>query len=90
MNLSIDARSLLPEIRVPTLVLSRRGDRVGPPEAGRYIAENVERARFVELDGDDHILWLGDTDAVCAVIERFVLEVEAGLGTRNVSGTSAA
>jgi DNA-binding SARP family transcriptional activator/pimeloyl-ACP methyl ester carboxylesterase len=89
MNLSIDARSLLREIQVPTLVLSRRGDPIGPPEAGRYIAEHVEGARFVELDGHDHIMWLGDREALCAEIERFVLNVEAGLGTRNVSGTSA-
>jgi DNA-binding SARP family transcriptional activator/pimeloyl-ACP methyl ester carboxylesterase len=90
MNLSIDARPLLPEIQVPTLVLSRRGDSVGPPEAGRYIAEHVAGARFVELDGDDHLLWLGDSEALCAEIERFVLNVEARLETRNVSGTSAA
>jgi pimeloyl-ACP methyl ester carboxylesterase len=89
MNLSIDARSLLREIRVPTLVLNRRGDPVGPPAAGRYIAEHIEGARFVELDGHDHILWLGDSETLCAEIERFVLNVEAGLGTRNVSGTSA-
>ena len=89
MNLAIDARSLLREIQVPTLVLNRRGDPIGPPEAGRYIAEHVEDARFVELDGDDHILWLGDSEGLCAEIERFVLNVEAGLGTRNVSGTSA-
>jgi len=89
MNLSIDARSLLRDIRVPTLVLNRRGDPIGPPEAGRYIAEHVEGARFVELDGDDHLLWLGDSDALCAEIERFVVNVEAGLETKNVSGTSA-
>jgi len=89
MNLSIDVRSLLREIQVPTLVLNRHGDPVGPPEAGRYIAEHVEAARFVELDGDDHILWLGDSEALCAEIERFVLDVEAGLVTRNVSGTSS-
>jgi DNA-binding SARP family transcriptional activator/pimeloyl-ACP methyl ester carboxylesterase len=89
MNLSIDARSLLPEIQVPTLVLSRRGDPVGPPEAGRYIAEHVDGARFVELEGRDHILWLGDSEALCAEIERFVLNVEARLEPRNVSGTAA-
>lgn len=89
MNLSIDARSLLREIQVPTLVLSRRGDPVGPPEAGRYIAEHVEDARFVELEGHDHILWLGDSEALCAEIERFVLNVEARLETGNVSGTAA-
>ena len=89
MNLSIDARSLLPEIHVPTLVLNRRGDPIGPPEAGRYIADHVEGARFVELEGDDHILWLGDSEALCSEIERFVLAVEAKLETRNVSGTKA-
>jgi pimeloyl-ACP methyl ester carboxylesterase len=89
MNLSIDARSLLPEIRVPTLVLNRRGDPIGPSEAGRYMAEHVEGARFVELDGDDHIMWLGDREALCAEIERFVLNVQAGVEARNVSGTPA-
>ena len=89
LNLSIDARSLLPEIQVPTLVLNRRADPIGPPEAGRYIAEHVQRARFVELQGDDHIMWLGDTEALCAEIERFVLDVEARLEARNVSGTAA-
>jgi pimeloyl-ACP methyl ester carboxylesterase len=89
MNLAIDARSLLREIQVPTLVLSRRGDPVGPPEAGRYIAKHVEGARFVELDGDDHLLWLGDSEALCAEIERFVLNVGARPETRNVSGMSA-
>jgi DNA-binding SARP family transcriptional activator/pimeloyl-ACP methyl ester carboxylesterase len=89
MNLSIDVRSLLPEIQVPTLVLNRRGDPIGHPEAGRHIAEHVEDARFVELDGDDHIMWLGDSEAMCTEIERFVLDVEARLETRNVSGTAA-
>jgi pimeloyl-ACP methyl ester carboxylesterase/DNA-binding SARP family transcriptional activator len=89
MNLSIDARSLLREIQVPTLVLSRRGDPIGPPEPARYIAEHVESARLVELEGRDHILWLGDSEALCSEIERFVLDVEARLETRNISGTPA-
>jgi pimeloyl-ACP methyl ester carboxylesterase len=89
MNLSIDVRSLLPEIRLPTLVLSRDGDPVGSPEAGSYLAEHVEDARFVELKGDDHLLWLGDTEALCAEIERFLLEVEARPAAGNVSGTLA-
>jgi DNA-binding SARP family transcriptional activator/pimeloyl-ACP methyl ester carboxylesterase len=90
MNLAIDARSLLPEIHVPTLVLNRRGDPIGAPDAGRHIAENVEGGRFVELEGDDHIMWLGDSEALCAEIERFVLDVEARLEARNVSGTAVA
>ena len=90
MNLLIDARSLLPQIRVPTLVLNRRGDPIGHPEAGRYIADHVDGACFVELEGDDHIMWLGDSEALCAEIERFVLDVESRLEARNVSGTAAA
>jgi pimeloyl-ACP methyl ester carboxylesterase len=89
MNLAIDVRALLPEIRVPTLVLNRRGDPVGPPEAGRYVAEHVEDARFVEFEGDDHLMWLGDIEALCAEIERFLLEVEARVAAGNVSGTLA-
>ena len=73
-----------------TLVLNRRGDPIGPRDAGRYIADHVEGARFVELDGDDHILWLGDSEALCAETERFVLDVEARVETRNASGTAVA
>jgi pimeloyl-ACP methyl ester carboxylesterase len=77
MNLSIDVRYLLPEIRVPTLVISRRGDPVGASAAGRYMAERIPGARFVELDGDDHLLWVGDTEAICGEIEAFLGESPA-------------
>lgn len=71
-NLLLDIRPLLPSIRVPTLVLSRSGDPVGPAAAGRYMADRIPGARFVELDGDEHIPWLGDSEALCAEIEEFV------------------
>jgi pimeloyl-ACP methyl ester carboxylesterase len=72
MNLSIDARDLLDRIGVPTLVITRRGDGVAPVAAARYMAERIRGARFVELDGDDHLLWVGDIDALCGEIERFL------------------
>ena len=72
MNLSIDARDLLDQIGVPTLVITRRGDGVAPVAAARYMAERIRGARFVELDGDDHLLWVGDIDALCGEIERFL------------------
>jgi class 3 adenylate cyclase len=71
-NSEIDVRPLLPSIRVPTLVLNRSGDPVGPPDAGRYLAGHIPDSRFVELDGHDHVMWLGDTEALCAEIERFL------------------
>jgi pimeloyl-ACP methyl ester carboxylesterase len=69
---SSDVRPLLDRLRVPTLVLHRRGDRANPVEAGRDLATRIPGARFVELDGEDHLLWAGDPQALCQEIERFV------------------
>jgi class 3 adenylate cyclase len=67
-----DVRDILAAIRVPTLVLHRRGDRFVPVEAGRYLAAHIPGARFVELDGDDHLPIVGDTEPVLAEIEEFL------------------
>ena len=71
-NNLIDIRGLLPDVCVPTLVLCRHGDPIGPPAAGRYMADRIRGAEFVELEGDDHVIWVGDTEAVCCEIEKFV------------------
>ena len=39
-------------------------DQVEEIEAGRYVASKIRGARFVELEGDDGIPWLGDVEAV--------------------------
>ena len=88
-NWEIDVRPLLGAIRAPTLVLSRRGDPIGPPEAARYMAGLIPGARLVELEGDDHLMWLGDIETLCSEIEGFLLEVEARAAAGNVSGTLA-
>jgi pimeloyl-ACP methyl ester carboxylesterase len=64
MNASIDVRDVLPGVRVPTLVLHRRDDRVVPIEAGRYLAAHIPGATLVELDGEDHFPFVGDIEAV--------------------------
>lgn len=56
MNSLIDVRGALPAVRVPTLVLHRRGDHDSRVEEGRYLAEHVPGARFVELSGADHFV----------------------------------
>ncbi|YBV94588.1 alpha/beta fold hydrolase (plasmid) [Phyllobacteriaceae bacterium JZ32] len=66
-----DVRTLLPSIRVPTLVLHRRGDRAVRFEAGRHLAEAIPGARFVELEGDDHWAWAGDQDTLIQKIRMF-------------------
>jgi pimeloyl-ACP methyl ester carboxylesterase len=79
MNAEIDVRPLLPSIRVPTLVLHRRGDQVIPVGAARYMAEKIPDAKFVELAGEDHLAWVGDTDALLGEIEEFLTGVRTGV-----------
>jgi class 3 adenylate cyclase len=67
---TIDVRAVLPAIRVPTIVLHRRDDFV-PISAGRAVADGISGARFVELEGIDHVLWYGDMDAVVDEVEEF-------------------
>jgi class 3 adenylate cyclase len=71
MNSQIDVRAVLPTIRVPTLVIHRRGDRDAALEEGRYIAERIQDARFVELEGEDHVPFL-DPDQILDEIEEFL------------------
>jgi len=72
MNAEIDIRDLLPSIRVPTLVLHRRGDRCLKVEEGRYLAERIPGATFVELGGEDHLPFLGDQEEILSEIEAFL------------------
>jgi class 3 adenylate cyclase len=69
--LEIDVRDVLPTIGVPTLIIQRRDDRLTPPRFGRYLAERIPGARYVELPGG-HIPAFGDSDAVAEEIEEFV------------------
>ena len=71
MSRSVDVRDALADIRVPALVIQRGDDRITPPYHGRYLAAHIARARYFEQPGD-HLLWLGDTDAMVAEIERFL------------------
>ena len=72
MNADTDVRDVLPSIRVPTLILHRSGDlpvRVGH---ARYLSEHIAGARYVELPGDDHFFWVGDTGAIIDEVEEFL------------------
>lgn len=71
-----DVSGVLPNIRVPTLVLHRRDEFI-PIDEARKMAERIPDAKFVELAGRDHWPFLGDTPSVVGEIEEFVT------GTRN-------
>ena len=74
-NRHMDIRPLLPVIGIKTLVMHRTDDQIEPVGAGRYIADHIPAARFVELPGGDHFPWAGDQDALIDEVERFMGEV---------------
>jgi pimeloyl-ACP methyl ester carboxylesterase len=78
LNTQIDVRSVLPAISVPTLVLHNINDQDARVEEGRYIAENIPGARFVGLNGADHLPWTSNTEQIAGEIEEFVTGVRGG------------
>jgi len=75
MNMEIDVRHVLPAIRVPTLVLHRTGDRAVKVEHGRYMAAQMPAAKYVELEGIDHLPWAGDVDGLIDEVARWLTGV---------------
>ena len=65
-----DIRNLLPIIRVPTLIVHRADDRSVSIDHGRYVAQHIPGAEFVELPGRMHG-WVESLDFL-EVVERFV------------------
>ena len=59
-----DMRALLPTLPMPTLVLHREGNHFIRVEAGRYLAEHIPGATYVELPGADHPIFVGDVDVL--------------------------
>jgi class 3 adenylate cyclase len=72
MNTYVDVRSVLPAVHVPTLVIHRSGDLDVKVAEGRFIADRIPGAKFVELPGSDHFLAAGDTDAIADEVEEFL------------------
>ena len=72
MNSQIDCRDVLHVIRVPALVLHRTEDIDMDIGGGRYIAEHIAGARFVELPGVDHLPWVGDQDLILNEVQEFL------------------
>jgi pimeloyl-ACP methyl ester carboxylesterase/class 3 adenylate cyclase len=73
MNSQVDVTGILPAIRVPTLVIHRTDDQVVAVEGGRFLAEHIPGARYVELPGIDHFVFIGDnTSEIGDRIEEFL------------------
>ena len=68
-SIEADVRDMLPNIRVPTVVTHRRGDELFPIEQGREVAALIPNARFVELEGDDHAVYVNYHELIDEIAE---------------------
>jgi pimeloyl-ACP methyl ester carboxylesterase/hemoglobin-like flavoprotein len=68
-------RPVLTALHLPTLILHRRGDRHRAMADSQKLATLIPQARFVELGGDDHLIWAGTGDSVLDAIQRFLAAV---------------
>ncbi len=76
----LDLRSRLKEINVPTLVLHASGDRHHPVQHGRYLAEHIPDAHYIELDSNSHLPYVIDE----AIADQMVAAIE-----QHLTGTTA-
>jgi class 3 adenylate cyclase len=68
----LDVRPALETIRMPTLVLHHAENRYIRVDDGRYLAQHIDGARFIELPGADHFFHCGDTDAFLGAVQEFL------------------
>jgi pimeloyl-ACP methyl ester carboxylesterase len=73
-----DVRHVLPAIQAPTLIIQRRDDEYRRVEHGRYLAETIPGAKYVELPGRDNLPYVGDQDAVLDEVQEFLTGVRHG------------
>jgi class 3 adenylate cyclase len=87
MNIEVDIRHLIPTIRVPTLILHRTDDKLMDIGGSRYMAKSIPDAKYVELQGVDHLPWVGDVDSLVGEIQEFLTGVRQRYDTDRVLAT---
>jgi class 3 adenylate cyclase/pimeloyl-ACP methyl ester carboxylesterase len=81
LTYDLDVTDLLPRLRVPTLVIHRKGDRAIPFHLGMEMASMIPNSRFVPLEGSIHIPFFGDADAVLRITGEFLGAPAHGTGS---------
>jgi pimeloyl-ACP methyl ester carboxylesterase/class 3 adenylate cyclase len=74
-SLQMDVRDVLGAVRVPTLIVHRSGNQYTWPGHGRYLAEHIPGAKYVELPGSEHFPWHGNQDEILDEVEEFLTGV---------------
>ncbi|MGB9222347.1 MAG: adenylate/guanylate cyclase domain-containing protein [Mycobacterium sp.] len=82
-----DERDALARITAPTLVVQRDGVKFIPASNGRYLADHIAGARYVQLPGEDSLYWVGDTRPMLDEIEEFITGVRGGADAERVLTT---
>jgi class 3 adenylate cyclase len=70
-----DVRTVLPAIRVPTLVIGFADATRISVDHARYVGEHIPGARYLELPGDEILAWAGDQPRLLSEIQEFLTGV---------------
>src|SRR5437763_337920 len=84
LNARLDVRPILGSVKVPTLILYRGDEYVAHVEGSKFLAEHIDGAQFVELEGVDYHPYVGDQDAILDRVEEFLTGSPAPLDTTKV------
>ncbi len=76
MNTEVDIIDILHAIKVPVLIMQRTNDIDVKIEEGKFIADHIPDAKFVEFEGNDHLFWVGNTREVLHQMKAFILNVK--------------
>jgi class 3 adenylate cyclase len=87
MLFELDVRDVLPAIRVPTLVVHRQDNPIVTVDQGRYVADQIEGAKFVAVPGADYGLAVGDNDVLIDEVEEFLTGSRPAHATDRVLAT---
>lgn len=72
MNTYTDVRHVLPSVHSPALIIQARDDRDVNVADGRYLAEHIPNAKYVELVSGDHMFWASHQEEIIGEIEEFL------------------
>jgi pimeloyl-ACP methyl ester carboxylesterase len=75
MYMDTDVRDVVPTINIPTLILHAYGDRVVNVRHGRWLAEHIAGAKYIEMPGSDHGFWYTNPDPVIDEMQEFLTGV---------------
>ncbi|REF99492.1 pimeloyl-ACP methyl ester carboxylesterase [Asanoa ferruginea] len=72
LSYRLDVSDLLGQVRAPTLVVHRTGDRAAPVAQAEALAAGIDGAQLVLLPGRSHLPYAGERDELVRVVRRFL------------------